>query len=155
MKTLYILSFYIFIATSTLHAAAPKPNLVPAIRDYDLAYINQHLTEDNANSFEDGCSLLHLATWYGHEDIVAKLISYGADVNALNDCNDTPLHLAASWGYQAIIETLLRHGANPTAKASDERTPSDIARDCSFHEIVNIFNNWHDPLEIKEPEVKE
>jgi len=60
---------------------------------------------------------LHLATKYGHMNIMHLLIKHGADLNIQNDDDSTPLHLT-----EKNIETiriLLEAGANPNIKDKD------------------------------------
>jgi|GEM_PF-6349662 len=68
-------------------------------------------------------TILHLACWEGHEDIVEFLLQQGASVDGLNSNSATPLH-----GYimdsvmrpkllahgKKLISLLLHYGANPT-----------------------------------------
>jgi len=44
------------------------------------------------------------------------LIAAGADVNAIDQNNETALHKAASGGYLEIIELLLKEGADPNIR---------------------------------------
>lgn len=45
-----------------------------------------------------GWTPLHLATYFGHAQMVQLLLDNGADVDALNDAGDTALHKAAFIG---------------------------------------------------------
>mgnify|MGYP002716789949 FL=1 len=41
---------------------------------------------------------MHLATYFGHLNVVEKLLKGGCDVNSVNDAGDTSLHKAAFIG---------------------------------------------------------
>ncbi|KAJ6642767.1 Oxysterol-binding protein-related protein 1, partial [Pseudolycoriella hygida] len=45
-----------------------------------------------------GWTPLHLATYFGHKDVMEVLLSKGADINAINELGDTSLHKAAFIG---------------------------------------------------------
>jgi len=66
---------------------------------------------------KDGFSLLHLAAFFGREEIVALLIERGADVNAIANATDglAPLHAAAAGGSISAAVKLLDAGADPNA----------------------------------------
>ncbi|KAE8220843.1 hypothetical protein CF319_g5690 [Tilletia indica] len=97
---------------------------------------------------------LHAAVSSGSEHIVALLLSYGADANALlyrplllrphtggggggspalpqsagpDKEGRTALHLAAVSGHRNVIAILLQHGANPDAKDDRGLTPEMLA----------------------------
>ena len=58
-----------------------------------------------------GSCCLHLAAWRGDLEIVRILVSQGpsrANVNQLNDQEDSALHLASQYGYSDIVEFLLQ-----------------------------------------------
>lgn len=50
-----------------------------------------------------GWTPLHLATYFGHRNVMEQLLSAGADINAINDNGDTPLHKAAFIGREVCI----------------------------------------------------
>ena len=87
-----------------------KPGVVQAMLDAGL---------DPNYTFSEGNTLLHCATDHGNLAIVRALLKKGANVNALNKDNDTPLSLifankhecgnAANEG--AIVQALLKSGA--------------------------------------------
>ena len=71
-----------------------------------------------------GQTALHWTIEYGHTEIAEGLIAKGADVNAKNDGERTPLHTAAdrsqgtaaNISHKEIIELLIAKGANVNAK---------------------------------------
>ena len=85
-----------------------------------------------AHPDELGYRAVHAASAYGHKDVVAFLGSRGADVNAGDDLQQTPLHLAASCGNASVCTTLLALGGDPAAKTKRGDTALDKAR-CNNH----------------------
>jgi ankyrin repeat protein len=53
---------------------------------------------------------LHGAAGFGQAQMVAWLLEHGADVNALNYSDKTPLALALETGREDIANLLRRHG---------------------------------------------
>ena len=56
------------------------------------------------------------------------LLEGGADPNAHQQLDYTPLHGAASRGDVEMAKLLLDHGADRHPKATDGQTPADVAR---------------------------
>jgi ankyrin repeat protein len=56
-----------------------------------------------------GRTALHLASTYGHDDIVQLLLDKGAKTDVLDDNGKTPLCLAVSGGHLRAAEILLEH----------------------------------------------
>jgi len=81
-----------------------------------------------ANMMNDkGDSLVMLAAYHGHAQLVKLLIQHGADPNRVNDRGQTPLAGAVFKGEAEVIEALLEGGADP-----DYGTPSAM-------EAVTLF----------------
>lgn len=57
-----------------------------------------------------GMTPLHHAAKEGHAEVIELLISKGAEVNARDNENKTPLKLAVSLGFYKAVETLKKHG---------------------------------------------
>ena len=70
---------------------------------------------------------IHLAAREGNIEAVKQAIDDGADLNAKDNVNMTPLHWAANGGHKEIVELLITNGANVNA-----RTPRMVG--------------WHTPL---------
>eukprot|EP00795_Rhopilema_esculentum_P001570 gene1570-16021_t len=76
-----------------------------------------------------GWQSLHEACNFGHSEIAALLLAYGASVNDTggDHCAQvTPLHDAAQNGHLETVKLLVKHGANPFARDARGRTPRDL-----------------------------
>ncbi|XP_055928094.1 ankyrin-3-like [Argiope bruennichi] len=78
-----------------------------------------------------GTTLLHFAATdnYDNFEIVEKLIKAGANVNARNNCKQTPLHLAVLRHNWRVIDTLIAHNADINAKELKGNTALHFAID--------------------------
>lgn len=74
---------------------------------------------------EHGQSLLHFAAWRGKPDAVKVLIENGADIDLLDDCNDSPLMLAIRSGHVEVVRLLLRHGAEMSYSIQREQSEAE------------------------------
>lgn len=77
-----------------------------------------------------GATLLHIAAIVRDEKIGSKLLALGANPNARNHLNQTPVFLAANWSSNQILELALNAGGDPNAlidKESPYNTPLLIA----------------------------
>lgn len=70
---------------------------------------------------------MHEAVYYGSTEVCELLLEYGADVNAKDKKDFTPLHLAVGEGYVDVVELLLEHGADVNAKDFKGNTAYDYA----------------------------
>ena len=80
---------------------------------------------------------LHAAVSSNQKQIVEWLIEAGADVNARQQVDYTPLMGAAANARIEIMELLLAHGADRTMKTTDGKTPADLAREHGHDEIAS------------------
>ncbi|XP_061635630.1 oxysterol-binding protein-related protein 1 isoform X3 [Phyllopteryx taeniolatus] len=100
---------------------------------------------------------LHLASYFGHIDVVDQLLKAGADVNLPNNIGDTPLHKAAFTGrkvperifttrsikqsnHQSIVQELvmllLHYNASATVINGTAQTPKDLTRNAEIRRML-------------------
>jgi ankyrin repeat protein len=82
---------------------------------------------------------LHSAASAGDVKRVKELLEKGADPNARDENDNTPLHLAASWGHVGIVKLLLGHGANLNAQNKYGRTPLHKAAYWNRVDVVRLL----------------
>lgn len=77
------------------------------------AYVDAGAPADLTDA--SGNTLLMLAAYHGHAELVRELARRGADVNRLNDRGQSPLAGAVFKGEEEVVDALLEHGADPDA----------------------------------------
>lgn len=82
-------------------------------RERLLAYVEAGVPVDLTDA--KGNTLLMLAAYHGHADLVDALAALGADVDALNDRRQSPLAGAVFKAEDEVARVLLRRGADPEA----------------------------------------
>ncbi|WP_019193262.1 ankyrin repeat domain-containing protein [Corynebacterium timonense] len=82
-----------------------------------LEYVDHGVAVDMAN--QDGNTLLMLAAYAGHEELVRGLVERGANVDKLNGHGLSPLSGVIFKKEDAIVELLLEAGADPRAGSPD------------------------------------
>jgi uncharacterized protein len=89
----------------------------------------------------DGFTALHLAAFFGHEDVAAELLRRGADVSAAsrNPLRVQPLHSAAAGSHTGIVRLLLEHGADPNARQQGGFTPIHAAAQNGNEELYALL----------------
>jgi peptidoglycan/LPS O-acetylase OafA/YrhL len=85
-------------------------------------------TEVDAVSPDSGASMLTVAVFLGHTDMVEMLLNAEADVNQRNRDQGTALHSAAFVGRAKEAAILLRAGADADAVDANGQTPRDLLK---------------------------
>lgn len=93
-----------------------------------------------------GTTLLHFTAIDHHDynDIVEKLIKAGANVNAQNNCKQTPLHLAVLRRNWKVIDTLIAYNSNVNIQELKGNTALHFAIDMlwSRRDIQQQMRLW-------------
>lgn len=84
-------------------------------------------------------TLLDVAAKYGRMEIARALIRKGADVNATQAGDWTPLHYAAGDGHPQMVRLLLEHGAKVNARTDMGATALHMAAGMNYREIVSLL----------------
>uniref|UniRef100_A0A146KXB4 Oxysterol-binding protein n=3 Tax=Lygus hesperus TaxID=30085 RepID=A0A146KXB4_LYGHE len=73
-----------------------------------------------------GWTPLHLASYFGHREVVQLLLDHDVDINAVNDVGDTALHKAAFIGREDLVILLLARNADVNIRNGEGRTARDV-----------------------------
>lgn len=84
-------------------------------------------------------SSLHLAAYYGFQDLVTIYLDQGIDVNHLNGKKDTALLWAARWGHNETVNLLLDRNADPEVKNDKGSTALYWAIRYEFPKTVELL----------------
>jgi ankyrin repeat protein len=92
---------------------------------------------------EQGDTLLILAAYHDHPDLVRALLARGADTGRVNDRGQTALGAAVFRRSGPAVTSLLAAGADPALGA---RSALDIARFFALPEMLALLGGTaHDP----------
>ncbi|XP_074191050.1 serine/threonine-protein kinase TNNI3K isoform X2 [Rhinolophus sinicus] len=84
---------------------------------------------------------LHIAAYYGHEQVTRLLLKFGADVNVSGEVGDRPLHLASAKGFFNIAKLLMEEGSKADVNAQDneDHVPLHFCSRFGHHDIVKYL----------------
>jgi uncharacterized protein len=125
-----------------IHEAATigDQELVHRLAGRDTAKINAYSN--------DGFTVLGLAAYFGHTQLVKSLLAAGADPNIAsnNPLKVTPLHSACAISNNEAAELLIKHGADVNAKQMQGVTPLHSAAHNGRTTLVQLLiDNGADP----------
>jgi hypothetical protein len=87
----------------------------------------------------DGNTLLHIAAAYGNTPVVELLIAHGADVNAVNEAEETPLFDIFPYRSEQIAQLIIDAGGNIHHQTDLLRTPLSAAIHRANLVLVRLF----------------
>lgn len=111
-----------FVASIMLMEAAARNDIEEVRRLLGLG-----VSPDSHN--EDGLTALHQCCIDDSEEMMTVLVEHGANVNAADSEQWTPLHAAATCGHLHLVKFLIENGANLLAVNGDGNMPYDICED--------------------------
>jgi len=74
-------------------------------------------------------------------EVIRLLLTYGADINAVDDAGDSPLLQCARDGFVDGARLLLEHGANPNLRDEQGKSPLDHAVENGHVEIADMLRS--------------
>ncbi|MGD0612154.1 MAG: ankyrin repeat domain-containing protein [Anaerolineales bacterium] len=77
----------------------------------------------------------------GYVDVAYRLLDAGADPNARQSGDNSPLHISAQNGQVEMVRLLLDYGANLEVKNMDRKTPLDLASEKGFTEMAMLLKS--------------
>lgn len=83
-------------------------------------------------------TLLHVAAFRGHSEVLDFLIAKGGDVNHQNAVGCTPLHVAASQGNEGCVRVLLKYSSDVFRTDHHGKTPKQSAK---LRRIVRLLTS--------------
>ncbi|MDX1707504.1 MAG: ankyrin repeat domain-containing protein, partial [Desulfobacterales bacterium] len=123
----YGLVLIFFVYTGCATTGSMRNPLIEAVESGNLDEVKLQLKMGygDARHMRDknGKTLLHLATEYGHANIVQYLLANGMNPDTTDRIGDTTLQIAAYNGYADIAEQLITAGANVNTANSYGITP--------------------------------
>ena len=119
-------------------------NIFEAAALGDLERVETLVVEqpDQANAFSpDGFQPLGLAVFFGHSEVAAYLIAFGAHVNSRsqNAQRVYPLNSAAAAGNLSAVRLLLANGAQVDSRQAGDFTPLHSAAQNGQYELVELL----------------
>ena len=100
----------------------------------------------------EGRTPLHLASRYGHPDIVQLLLYHGTDVDVRSADDRTPLHLASLFGRLAVAQVLLDRGAKVDAHEVDGWTSLHLASAMGHLDVVMLLIQYGATVDCRNDE---
>ena len=151
MKTKQQLFLICLILTIILPLAAQ--DIFKVVTDGDLQKL-KGMVEKNEQTLHKkdrrGLSLLHLAAFRGHTEVVRFLLARGLKASVQDPSGLTPLMGAAYFGHKEVASLLLDHGADINKKDSRGNSPLLFTLNRDNQKIVTFLLDKGASLETKD-----
>lgn len=134
-KDLSVLHFlYKEITKSILGSTQPEQEKMRIIFVTDIAFGFTSKLDFKGVPEED---ILSMLIWWGHRDLISKLVSKSKNINACDSRGFTPLLMACGRGDLKTVNLLLAHGADPNITGMRGVTPLEVAALKGHHELIH------------------
>lgn len=77
----------------------------------------------NSVSGHNQGTAIHIASYYGWDDVIDRLVGYGAVADCRDALDETPLHKASASGWSSTIQKLIKQGLSIHDKNKFDETP--------------------------------
>lgn len=95
--------------------------------------------EIDAKEALDMPNAMHIACYWGNEQIVRRFLDFGVNIDSVDSKNQTSLHKTATSGQRKVTSMLLDFGATIDLKDDEGMTPLDCALQNDRAAIVRLF----------------
>ena len=151
MRKLFPLLFCLLLSPSW------SQPLHPLVQNNDLTRVSERLEAEKAEAKEGAVRLvdqrvnqatpLHIACFVGNQRMVDLLLSYGADLEAVDLLGDSPLFRAFSEGHSELGVHLVERGAELDRTNKSGETPFMMAARSATGEVlktflISVFSFW-------------
>ncbi len=150
------LAFAVLLSSLTIPATGTEGSgsrLADAARRQDEKTVRALLaqkTDVNGRASDGSTALLWLAHWNAVET-ADLLLRAGADANAANDFQMTPLSEACTNGSFPLVRLLLKSGANPNTPIATGETPLMTCAKTGVVDAVRLLVEYGAAVNAKEP----
>lgn len=111
-----------------------QPSLVPWL-------LERGASTDSRPGLESNTPLMQAAA-DGDTALVNLLLDFGAEIEAVNDCNERALGFACSWRQPDAARLLLERGADPNALEDSDKTYLDWSIISEHTEMVDLLRSY-------------
>src|SRR5579871_1914211 len=147
-------AFTLLLVCALAVAAEPVDSpLVEAARNQNSKAVRTLLARNadvNARSSDGSTALLWLTHW-NDTDTADLLLRAGADANAVNDFQLTPLSEACTNANSALVRLLLKSGAHPNTPIATGETPLMTCSRSGAADAVRLLVEYGAAVNAKEP----
>lgn len=111
-----------------------------AVRKDDFSLVKQLMKLDlDVNFHYNDTTALQIAVTEGYEETCRLLINNGADVDKVNEKNDSLVNMATARGFSDIVQLLVSHGAELNVSNSNGSTPLSTSSEKGYPNIAQIL----------------
>ncbi|XP_041366840.1 uncharacterized protein LOC121381572 [Gigantopelta aegis] len=130
------------ITWNRMFIRAAKENEADTIEKL-LTFFRGHPKFINSREPKTGNTALHCACRFGHYEIVALLLEYGANIDAKNNFHCTPLYAAIEGLHRRVCHLLIEWGCDLHCKNIRGQTPIESCKNDEFRKyLADLYDHY-------------